>query len=104
MDFHQLWTIVSTPDNVPIVLLLFLVPFYTWYGMRQPFANHRPIAALQANPEMAKTHHRKTQPYKTGWVREVHVWPYLLRIEFLAAIILRSEEHTSELQSLRHLV
>src|SRR5262249_27187317 len=34
-----------------------------------------------------KTHHRKTQPYRPGWAREVHVWPYLLRIEFLAAII-----------------
>ena len=48
MDFHQLWTIVSTPDNVPIVLLLFLVPFYTWYGLRQAFANDRLIAQLEA--------------------------------------------------------
>ena len=31
MDFHQLWTILSTPDNVPIVILLLVVPFYTWY-------------------------------------------------------------------------
>ncbi len=87
MDFHQLWTIVSTPDNVPIVLLLFVVPFYTWYGLRQSFANDRLIAQLEADPEMAKTHHRKVQPYKQGWAKEVHVWPYLLRIEFLAAII-----------------
>ena len=87
MDLHQLWTILSTPDNVPIVLLLFVVPFYTWYGLRQAFANDRLIAQLEANPEMAKTHHRKVQPFKSGWAREVHVWPYLLRIEFLAAII-----------------
>ena len=88
MDLHQLWTILSTPDNVPIVLLLFVVPFYTWYGLRQAFANDRLIAQLEANPEMAKTHHRKTQPWRPEWAREVHVWPYLLRIEFLAAIIL----------------
>jgi hypothetical protein len=87
MDWHQLWTILATPDNVPITLLLFVIPFYTWYGLRQAFANDRLIGELEANPEMAKTHHRKTQPYKTGWAREVHVWPYLLRIEFLAAII-----------------
>src|SRR3984893_2711860 len=87
MDLHQLWTIVSLPDNVPIVLLLFVVPFYSWYGMRQAFANDRLIEQLEANPEMAKTHHRKVQPYKPGWARDVHVWPYLLRIEFLAAII-----------------
>src|ERR1035437_6205586 len=88
MDLHQLWTILSTADNVPIVLLLFVVPFYTWYGLRQAFANDRLIAQLEANPEMAKTHHRKTQPWRPEWALEVHVWPYLLRIEFLAAIIL----------------
>jgi hypothetical protein len=87
MDFHQLWTILSTPDNVPIVLLLFVVPFYTWYGLRQAFANDKLIAQLEADPALAKIHHRKTQPFKTGWTREVHVWPYLLRIELLAAII-----------------
>ena len=87
MDLHQLWVILSTPDNVPIVLLLFVVPFYTWYGLRQAFANDRLITQLEADPAMAKTHHRKIQPWKTGWTREVHVWPYLLRIELLAAII-----------------
>src|SRR6266481_4611615 len=87
MDLHQLWTIVSLPDNVPIVLLLFVVPFYTWYGMRQGTANDKLIAQLEGDPALAKTHHRKTQAYRPGWAKEVHVWPYLLRIEFLAAII-----------------
>ena len=87
MDWHQLWTIVSLPDNVPIVLLLFVVPFYTWYGMRQAHANDRLIAQLEADPALAKTHHRKTQPWKPGWAKEVHVWPFLLRIELLATII-----------------
>src|ERR1044071_9811408 len=87
MDLHQLWTILSTPDNVPIVLLLFVVPFYTWYGMRQAFANDRLIAQLEADPAMANTHPRKIRPFRAGWAREVHVWSYLLRIEFLAAII-----------------
>jgi len=87
MDLHQLWTIISLPDNVPIVLLMIVVPFYTWYALRQAFANDRLIGELEANPALAKTHHRKTQPWKPGWAKEVHVWPYLLRIEFLAAII-----------------
>ena len=87
MDWHQIWEIVSTPDNIPIVAILFLVPFYTWYAFRQARANDRLIAELEADPEKAKTHHRKTQPYKEGWSKEVHTWPYLLRIEFLAAII-----------------
>ncbi len=87
MDLHQLWTILSTPDNVPIVLLLFVIPFYTWYGLRQAFANDRLIAQLETDAVLAKTHHRKIQPFKAGWAKEVHVWPFLLRIEFLAAII-----------------
>ncbi len=87
-DWHQLWQIVSVPDNVPIVALLFLVPFYTWYGFREAFKHDRLIAQLEADPAMAKTHHRKPYPFKTGWDRELHVWPYLMRIEFLAAVIL----------------
>src|SRR5260370_35172364 len=87
MDLHHLWSILSTPDTVPIVLFLFVVPFYTWYGLRQSFANDRLIAQLEANPEMAKTHHRKTQPWRPEWTREVHVWPFLLRAECLAVII-----------------
>ncbi|MGH9805512.1 MAG: cytochrome C [Candidatus Acidiferrales bacterium] len=87
MDWHQLWEIASAPDNVPIVALLFLVPFYTWYGLRQALATDRLITELEADPKLAKTHHRKVFPFKPGWSREVHVWPYLMRIEFLAAII-----------------
>ena len=87
MDIHQLWSIFSTPDNVPIVLLMLVVPFYTWYAFRQAKANDRLIEQLEADPALAKTHHRKVQPFKPGWAREVHVWPYLLRIEFVAAII-----------------
>ena len=86
-DWHQLWEIVSQPDNVPIVALLFLVPFYVWYWLRQARPADRLIAQLETDPQLAKTHHRKVFPYKPGWDREVHTWPYLMRIEFLAAII-----------------
>ncbi len=87
MDWVQLWEIATLPDNVPIVLLILLIPFFAWYGLRQAFANDRLIDKLAADPEMAKTHHRKTQPLKPGWDREVQVWPYLLRMEFLVTII-----------------
>jgi hypothetical protein len=87
MDWGQLWSIVSAPDNVPIVALLFLVPFFLWLGFRQARANDRLIEQLEDEPALAKTHHRKTWPWKAHWSRELHVWPYLLRIEFLAALI-----------------
>lgn len=86
-DWHQLWEIAATPDNVPIVAMLFLLPFYTWYALRQAFATDRLITQLETDPQLAKTHHRKVLPWKSGWDREVHTWPYLMRIEFLAAII-----------------
>jgi hypothetical protein len=86
-DWRQLWEIVSEPDNVPIVALLFLIPFYVWFAFRQARRTDKLIAQLETDPQLAKTHHRKVFPYKPGWDREVHVWPYLMRIEFLAAII-----------------
>ncbi len=86
-DWHQLWEIVSAPDNVPIVAMLFLIPFYVWYAFRQAFANDRLIAQLEADPAAAKSAHRKTQVWFPKWEREVHTWPYLMRIEFLAAIV-----------------
>ncbi|HEY0079733.1 MAG TPA: hypothetical protein VGB73_14050 [Pyrinomonadaceae bacterium] len=87
MDWHQLWKIVSTPDNVPIVGLLFLVPFFMWLGIRQARENDRLISELESDPQLAKTHHRKVEPWRPGWARELHVWPFLVRIEFLAAVI-----------------
>ena len=86
-DWHQLWIISSAPDNVPIVAMLFLVPFFTWLGIRQSRANDRLIEQLEEDPKLAKTHHRKAEPWRPGWAREIHVWPYLVRIEFLAAVI-----------------
>lgn len=87
MDWGQLWEIISAPDNIPIVGLLFLMPFFLWYGFRQATATDRVIARLEKDPKLAKTHHRKIEPYREGWDQKVYVWPYLLRIEFLAVII-----------------
>jgi hypothetical protein len=86
-DWHQLWVISSAPDNVPIVAMLFLVPFFTWLGIRQAVRNDQLIEQLEADPKLAKTHHRKVEPWRPGWARELHVWPYLVRIEFLATVI-----------------
>ena len=87
MDWHQLWVIVSAPDNVPIVAIVFLVPFFVWYGFRQAFATDRLIVKLEEDPKLAKGHYRKIEPYREGWEQKVHVWPYLLRVELFAALI-----------------
>ena len=43
-DWHQLWVNVSLPDNVPIVLMMVLIPYYLWYGFREAVRNDRLIA------------------------------------------------------------
>ena len=87
MDWRQLWEIASAPDNVPIVALIPLLAFYLYLGVKQARANDQLIAQLETDPALAKTHHRKTWPFRPGWQKEIHVWPFLLRVEFLAAII-----------------
>ncbi|HXI74582.1 MAG TPA: hypothetical protein VNG94_03290, partial [Pyrinomonadaceae bacterium] len=86
-DWHQIWKIVSAADNVPIVAMLFLVPFFTWLGIRQARANDDLIVNLEGDKQLAKSHHRKAEPWRPGWAKELHVWPYLVRVEFLAAVI-----------------
>ncbi len=87
MDWRQLWDIASAPDNVPIVGMIPLLAFYIYLAWKQAHANDQLIGELETSPAMAKTHHRKTWPFRPGWQKEIHVWPFLLRIEFLAAII-----------------
>jgi hypothetical protein len=87
MDWKQLWDITSLPDNVPIVLMMILIPYFLWYGFREAVKHDRLIAQLEADPALAKTHHRKPYPFHPAWDKVVHTWPYLLRVEFLAALI-----------------
>src|ERR1700726_2401073 len=86
-DLRQIWEIASAPDNVPIVALLFLAPFYMWYALRQAVANDKLIAILESDAQAAKTKYRKTQQWDPKWEKEVHTWPYLMRMEFLVAIL-----------------
>ncbi len=87
MDWRQIWEIMSAPDNVPIVALFPLLVFYIALAWKQAKANDDLVDELEKDPALAKTHHRKAFPFKPGWQKEVHVWPFLLRVEFLAAII-----------------
>jgi len=87
-DWHQLWVIISTPDNIPIVAMLLFVPFFTWLAFHNALANDRLIAQLESDPQLARTHHRTTYPYNSRWERELHTNPFLMRKELLAAIII----------------
>ncbi|MCA9320700.1 MAG: cytochrome C [Planctomycetes bacterium] len=86
-DGHQLWKLITLPDNVPIVLMLVLLIFYMWMAWRQARANDRLIEQLEKDADLAKKHHRTTFPWHEKWDKTVAVWPFLLKREFLAAII-----------------
>jgi cytochrome b/b6/petD-like protein len=67
--------IVTKPDNVPIVGLIFLLVFFTWYSMREAVLNDRRIAAGQGPIE-------KTESDR------VWVWPDLVYTELISLIVL----------------
>ena len=66
---HNLWQIVSKADNIPIVLLLFLVIGYTWWSFKKALKNDR-----QGYLDESKLSEK------------IQVWPNLVRVEFLGAL------------------
>ena len=66
--------IVTKPDNVPIVGLIFLLVFFVWYAMREAVLNDRRIAAGQGPIEKAESD-------------RVWVWPDLVYTELIALIL-----------------
>ena len=66
--------IVTKPDNVPIVGLIFLLVFFTWYSMREAVLNDRRIAAGQGPIEKAESD-------------RVWVWPDLVYTELICLIL-----------------
>lgn len=71
-DFRQ---IVTKPDNVPIVGMLFIVAFFTWLYFRQAVENDRRVA--EGRPLYAVEHQSK-----------VLVWPDLVYSELICMLLL----------------
>ena len=66
--------IIAKPDNVPIVALIFLIIFFTWYSMRQAVLNDKRIAAG----------HDPIEKQESG---RVGVWPDLVYTELIALVL-----------------
>ncbi|MBI4436179.1 MAG: cytochrome C [Candidatus Omnitrophica bacterium] len=67
--------IVTKPDNVPIVGLLFLVNFFLWVSMKQAYEND---ARMDEGKESSEAGDAK---------EKVLVWPDLVYIEFISLIL-----------------
>ncbi|HEX9656832.1 MAG TPA: cytochrome C [Bacteroidota bacterium] len=68
---EHLIKIISKADNIPIVLMLGLTLFYTWFSMKKARKNDG-----QDLSEEAKLSDK------------VQVWPYLVKVEFLASLLI----------------
>jgi hypothetical protein len=66
--------IILKPDNVPIVGLIFLIVFFTWYSMREAVRNDRRVA--NGEPLLEKEEENR-----------VWVWPDLVYTELIALIL-----------------
>ena len=66
--------IVTKPDNVPIVGLIFLLVFFVWYSIREAVLNDRRIAAGQG-------------PVEKDESDRVWVWPDLVYTELISLIL-----------------
>lgn len=73
---ENLLAILSKADNIPIVMMLFLVGFFTWLAFRQAFQNDRLIADGQFGQLQEEARDR------------IFTWPYLTRNEFLCSILI----------------
>ena len=66
--------IITKPDNVPIVGLIFLLVFFTWYSMREAVLNDQRIAKGEGPIEKAESD-------------RVWVWPDLVYTELISLIL-----------------
>jgi hypothetical protein len=68
--------IVTKPDNVPIVGMLFLVPFFTWFSLHQAVRNDQRTAAGKPLIEQEET------------ADKVLTWPDLVYTELICMVVL----------------
>ncbi|MCI0683617.1 MAG: hypothetical protein L0Y71_16045 [Gemmataceae bacterium] len=74
MTDYTFQQIITKPDNVPIVMLIFSVGFFTWLPMRQAVINDDRLA--RGEPPMEKLEEEK-----------VLVWPDLVYTELICMVI-----------------
>jgi hypothetical protein len=68
--------IVTKPDNVPIVGMLFLVPFFTWFSMREAVRNDQRMAESKPLIEQEETSEK------------VLTWPDLVYTELICMVVI----------------
>ncbi|HVQ65845.1 MAG TPA: hypothetical protein VMT78_15005, partial [Terriglobia bacterium] len=68
--------VVTKPDNVPIVGMLFMIPFFTWFSMREAVRNDQRSAEGQQLIEQDET------------ADKVLTWPDLVYTELICLVVI----------------
>lgn len=80
--FGPIWDIIRKPDNIPILLMMVTVGFFLAWSLKMAFANDR-LKAETGDPKRDILY----PPEEAEFPVRIHVWPYLLRAEFICAIL-----------------
>ena len=73
---EDFYLIVTKPDNVPIVGMLFLIPFFTWFSMREAVRNDDRVEKGEPLIEKDET------------AEKVLTWPDLVYTELIVMVLL----------------
>ncbi len=100
--WQNIWSIVSKPDNIPIVLMMVLVAFYTTVALRLGIKNDRLRRQQASNGAAPPDEQQGTtsqesngaavmdvfySPEEMKLPKRVHTFPFLVKVEFLAALV-----------------
>ena len=72
--------IITKPDNVAIVIMMFMVAFFTWLAFREALRSDRERKKLTSESDEESQAKRKREA-------TIHTWPFLARKEFIIAIL-----------------
>lgn len=72
----NIWLIATRPDNIAIIVMLSMTVFFIWLSFRKAFTNDKLLTQTGDHESDGKTARE-----------ELFVWPYLVRMEFLVALI-----------------
>ena len=73
---EDFFLIITKPDNVPIVSMLFLIPFFTWFSLREAVRNDKRIEEGKPVIEKDET------------ANKVLTWPDLVYTELIVMVLL----------------
>ena len=77
LSWGPVWDVLSKPDNLPIVIMLGTVAFFTYWSFSMALKNDK-LKRETGDPKRDIFY----PPEEDHFPKRIHVWPWLLRAEF----------------------